>query len=121
MNRRGYLIIAILCGIMLLVIIGVGMYDLVSGTDSPPALVPSETDIQSESDADIHTDEREETSREPGRTESDTIPPIKDNPALPDVQGTPAIDVEEMTRNPNAEVVDSKIEYDTKEVDTNEE
>lgn len=31
------------------------------------------------------------------------------------------IDVEEMTRNPNAEVVDSKIEYGTKEADTNEE
>ena len=50
----------------------------------------------------------------------DTIPSIKDNPKLPDVQGKPNIDVSEMTRNPDAEVVDSKIEYGTKEADSNE-
>ena len=77
--------------------------------------------FKNESDPDTHTGERDETSQEPDETESDTIPPIKDNPTLPDVQGTPVIDVEEMTRNPNAEVVDSKIEYGTKEADTNEE
>lgn len=50
-----------------------------------------------------------------------SIPSIKDDPQLPDVQGQPSIDVSEMTRNPEAEVVDSKIEYDTKEADTDAE
>ena len=121
MNRKGYLVLAIICGITLLAVIGVGVYDLVSGTDNPPAVVPSETDTQSEPDSGTHTGGRDETSREPNETEPDTIPLIKDNPTLPDVQGKPVIDVEEMTRNPNAEVVDSKIEYGTKEADTNEE
>lgn len=121
MNRKGYLVLASICGITLLTVIGVGVYDLVSGTDNPPAVVPAETDTQAESDPDTHTGERDETSREPDETEPDTIPPIKDNPTLPDVQGKPVIDVEEMTRNPNAEVVDSKIEYGTKEANTNEE
>ncbi len=121
MNRKGYLVLAIICGITLLAVIGVGVYDLVSGTDNPPSVVPTETDTQSESAPDTHTGGRDETSREPNETEPDTIPPIKDNPTLPDVQGKPVIDVEEMTRNPNAEVVDSKIEYGTKEADTNEE
>ena len=43
------------------------------------------------------------------------IPSIKDEPKLPDVQGQPNNDVGEMTRNPEAEVVGSEIEYGTKE------
>lgn len=46
---------------------------------------------------------------------TETIPAIKDDQTIPEVQGQPNIDVGEMTRNPEAEVVDSKVEYDTKE------
>lgn len=68
-----------------------------------------------ETSDDTDTEETKENT-EP----EDTIPSIKDNPKLPDVQGKPNIDVSEMTRNPDAEVVDSKIEYGTKEADSNE-
>lgn len=60
-------------------------------------------------------------NKESGNTSGDLtdIPSIKEDPSLSDVQGQPNIDVSEMTRNPEAEVVDSKIEYDTKEPDVN--
>lgn len=83
MNRKGYMVFAIICGITLLAVIGVGVYDLVSGTDNPPAVVPSETDTQSESAPDTHTGETDETSREPDETESDTSRPSRIIPHYP--------------------------------------
>ena len=121
MNRKGYLIAAVICGITLLAAIGVGVYDFFNGSDNPPSVETQETDTGAETDSDAGTIEEGETVPEPDETEADTIPAIKEDPKLPDVQGKPVIDVEEMTRNPNAEVVDSKIEYGTKEADTHEE
>ena len=122
MNKKGYLIMAVICGLTLLTAIGAGVYDLVSGTDTPPGAVPAETETADEVDSDTtDTVWNDETVSEPDDTEADTIPAIKEDPKLPDVQGKPVIDVEEMTRNPQAEVVDSKIEYGTKEADTHEE
>ena len=121
MNRKGYLIAAVICGITLLSAVGVGVYSLISGSDNPPSVETQETDTGAETDSDAGTIEEGETVSEPDDTEEETIPAIKEDPKLPDVQGKPVIDVEEMTRNPNAEVVDSKIEYGTKEADTHEE
>ena len=121
MNKKGYLIAAVICGITLLAAIGVGVYDLVSGTDTPPVAVPAETEMAGEVDSGTDTVVNDEPVSSPDDTEAETIPAIKEDPKLPDVQGTPIIDVEEMTRNPEAEVVDSKIEYGTKEADTHEE
>ena len=53
-----------------------------------------------------------------GKTPENTVPSIKEDPELPDVQGQPSIDVGEMTKNPEAEVVGSEIEYGTKEVES---
>ena len=70
---------------------------------------------------DHETSDSTDTDETTENTEpEDTIPSIKDDPKLPDVQGKPNIDVSEMTKNPDAEVVDSKIEYGTKEDDSNE-
>lgn len=121
MNKKGYLIMAVICGLTLLAAIGAGVYDLVSDMDTPPGEVPAETETAGEVDSDTDTVWNDETVSEPDDTEADTIPAIKEDPKLPDVQGKPVIDVEEMTRNPQAEVVDSKIEYGTKEADTHEE
>ena len=122
MNKKGYLIVTVICGLTLLAAIGVGVYDFFNGTDNPPGEVPAETETVGEVDSDTtDTVWNDETVSESEDTEADTIPAIKEDPKLPDVQGKPIIDVEEMTRNPNAEVVDSKIEYGTKEADTNEE
>ena len=121
MNRKGYLIVTVICGLTLLAAIGVGVYDFFNGTDTPPAAVPTETEMAGAVDSDTDTAADDETVSESEDTEADTIPAIKEDPKLPDVQGKPVIDVEEMTRNPNAEVVDSKIEYGTKEADTHEE
>lgn len=62
-------------------------------------------------------------NKESESTESDLtdIPSIRDDPKLSDVQGKPSIDVGEMTKNPEAEVVGSKVEYGTKESGTNAE
>jgi hypothetical protein len=122
MNKKGYLIVTVICGLTLLAAIGTGVYDLFNGTDNPPGEVTAETETVSEVDSDTtDTVWNDETVSESEDTEADTIPAIKEDPKLPDVQGKPVIDVEEMTRNPNAEVVDSKIEYGTKEADTHEE
>lgn len=43
------------------------------------------------------------------------IPSIKEDPKLPDVKEQPNIDVGEITRKTEAEVVGSEIEYGTKE------
>ena len=59
------------------------------------------------------TDGNEESENTSG--DLTDIPSIKEDPSLPDVQGQPNIDVGEMTRNPEAEVVGSEIEYGTKE------
>lgn len=122
MNKKGYLIMAVICGLTLLAAVGVGVYSLIGGSDNPPGEVPAETETVGEVDSDTtDTVWNDETVSESEDTEADTIPAIKEDPKLPDVQGRPVIDVEEMTRNPNAEVVDSKIEYGTKEADTYEE
>ena len=121
MNRKGYLIAAVICGITLLAAIGVGVYDFFNGTDNPPAAVPTETEMAGAVDSDTDTAADDETVSSPDETEAETIPAIKEDPKLPDVQGKPIIDVEEMTRNAEAEVVDSKVEYGTKEADTHEE
>ena len=65
------------------------------------------------------TDGNEESENTSG--DLTDIPSIKDDPSLPDVQGQPNIDVGEMTRNPEAEVVGSEIEYGTKERGTDAE
>lgn len=121
MNRKGYLIAIAICGITLLSAVGVGVYSLISGSDNPPSVETQETDTGAETGSDTGTIEEGETVPEPDETEAETIPAIKEDPKLPDVQGKPIIDVEEMTRNPEAEVVDSKVEYGTKEADTHEE
>lgn len=121
MNRKGYLIAIAICGTTLLSAVGVGVYSLISGSDNPPSVETQETDPGAETDSDTSTIEEGETVPEPDETEAETIPAIKEDPKLPDVQGKPIIDVEEMTRNPEAEVVDSKVEYGTKEADTHEE
>lgn len=59
----------------------------------------------------------EEITLENETAAEQVIPDILEKPVLPDIQGKPTIDVEAMTRNPNAEVVDSRIEYGTKEVE----
>ena len=108
MNRKGYLIAIAICGITLLSAVGVGVYSLISGSDNPPSVETNETDTGAETDSGTGTIEEGETVSEPDDTETETIPAIKEDPKLPDVQGKPIIDVEEMTRNPEAEVVDSK-------------
>ena len=115
MNRKGYLIAIAICGITLLSAVGVGVYSLISGSDNPPSVETHETDTGAEIDSGTGTIEEGETVPEPDETEAETIPAIKEDPKLPDVQGKPIIDVEEMTRNPEAEVVGSEIEYGTKE------
>ncbi len=73
---------------------------------------------QMNTETDDHATETDETDE--GDT-TPTIPDIKDTPTIPETGDKPDIDVSEMTRNPEAEVVDSSVEYGTKEVDSNAE
>ncbi len=72
----------------------------------------------------MNTNKDDDTSEPSESDEGETtpvIPDIKDNPTTPETGDKPDIDVSEMTRNPEAEVVDSSVEYGTKEVDSNAE
>jgi hypothetical protein len=61
--------------------------------------------------------ENTDSNKESENTGGDltVIPSIKEDPKLPDVKEQPNIDVGEMTRKTEAEVVGSEIEYGTKE------
>ena len=120
-KNKANIICTVICIVITLAIVGLAVFGIVNNNHS------TEDEKQKIEDAlnerDNQNTENTDVNKESENTNGDLtdIPSIKDDPKLPDVQGQPSVDVGEMTRNPEAEVVGSEIEYGTKEDGSNAE
>lgn len=123
-KNKANIVCAVICAVITAALIGLAVFGIVKNNIEKEREKTLNEYEQVQQDNNAHYDETDNTDT-PEQTDknepSETIPGIKDDPTIPDVQGQPNIDVGEMTRNPEAEVVDSKVEYGTKEADANAE
>ena len=114
-KSKANIICTVICIIITLALVGLAIFGIVKNNIN--------NDENNQKIEDARNEEiKQNTDETDGNEESENtsgdltdIPSIKEDPSLPDVQGQPNIDVGEMTRNPEAEVVGSEIEYGTKE------
>ena len=114
-KSKANIICTVICIIITLALVGLAVFGIVKNNIN--------NDENNQKIEDARNEEiKQNTDETDGNEESENtsgdltdIPSIKEDPSLPDVQGQPNIDVGEMTRNPEAEVVGSEIEYGTKE------
>ena len=121
MNKnKSNIICAVICIAITLALVGGAIIGVVSNSNNNEA--EKHNTEENTNDDKMQTPDGTDGNKESENTSGDftDIPSLRDDPRLPDVQGEPNIDVGEMTKNPEAEVVDSKIEYGTKEADSNE-
>ena len=122
-KNKANIICTVICIIITLALVGLAVFGIVKNNIEKEREAALNEYQQAQQQTDNHeheTSDNHDTDNTTEMTEpAETIPSIKDDPQLPDVQGQPSIDVGEMTKNPEAEVVDSKIEYGTKEGGTN--
>ncbi len=116
-NKRKSPAIGIICCLMAIVVVGVLAYAFLR--ESPSGEVPAETERSTETI--VVTDPAiDETSEDESHGEVE-IPDIQD--VVIETKKDPSLnmDVTEVTLNPNPELIDSSIEYTTKEVPTDAE
>ena len=114
-KSKANIICTVICIVITLALVGLAVFGIVKNNIN--------NDENNQKIEDARNEEiKQNTDKTDGNEESENtsgdltdIPSIKEDPSLPDVQGQPNIDVGEMTRNPEAEVVGSEIEYGTKE------
>ena len=114
-KSKANIICTVICIVITLALVGLAVFGIVKNNIN--------NDENNQKIEDARNEEiKQNTDETDGNEESENtsgdltdIPSIKEDPSLPDVQGQPNIDVGEMTRNPEAEVVGSEIEYGTKE------
>ena len=114
-KSKANIICTVICIVITLALVGLAVFGIVKNNIN--------NDENNQKIEDARNEEiKQNTDETDGNEESENtsgdltdIPLIKEDPSLPDVQGQPNIDVGEMTRNPEAEVVGSEIEYGTKE------
>ena len=114
-KSKANIICTVICIVITLALVGLAVFGIVKNNIN--------NDENNQKIEDARNEEiKQNTDEADGNEESENtsgdltdIPSIKEDPSLPDVQGQPNIDVGEMTRNPEAEVVGSEIEYGTKE------
>ena len=120
-KSKANIICTVICIVITLALVGLAVFGIVKNNIN--------NDENNQKIEDARNEEiKQNTDETDGNEESENtsgdltyIPSIKEDPSLPDVQGQPNIDVGEMTRNPEAEVVGSEIEYGTKESGANAE
>lgn len=123
MKIKANIICWVICIVITLALVGLAVFGIVQNhNEREREKALNEYEQAQQENNDHHNDETNtgEPDETDEKTPDETIPGIKEDPTIPDVEGQPNIDVGEMTRNPEAEVVGSEIEYGTKEVDTNE-
>ena len=114
-KSKANIICTVICIVITLALVGLAVFGIVKNNIN--------NDENNQKIEDARNEEiKQNTDETDGNEESENtsgdltdIPSIKEDPSLPDVQGQPNIDVGEMMRNPEAEVVGSEIEYGTKE------
>ena len=117
-KNKANIICTVICIVITLALVGLAIFGIVKNNINNDEYNQKIEDARNEENKQNpnQTDEKKESVNTNG--DLTDIPSIKDDPSLPDVQGKPTIDVGEMTRNPEAEVVGSEIEYGTKESDS---
>ena len=117
-KNKANIICTVICIVITLALVGLAIFGIVKNNINNDEYNQKIEEARNEENKQNpnQTDENKESENTSG--DLTDIPSIKDDPSLPDVQGKPTIDVGEMTRNPEAEVVDSEIEYGTKESDS---
>ena len=121
-KSKANIICTVICIVVTLALVGLAVFGIVKHNieKEREATLNEYQQAQQTDNHEHETSDNHDTDNTAETTEpAETIPSIKDDPQLPDVQGQPSVDVGEMTKNPEAEVVDSKIEYGTKESGTN--
>lgn len=120
-KSKANIICTVICIVVTLALVGLAVFGIVKNNINNDENNQKIEDARNEENTQ-NTDETE-GNKESESTSGDLtdIPSIREDPKLPDVQGQPNIDVGEMTKNPEAEVVDSKVEYETKEGNTDAE
>ena len=114
-KSKANIICTVICIVVALALVGLAIFGIVkSNTNNDKNSQKIEDARNEENKQNINETDGNKESEDTSGVLTD-IPPIKKDPSLPDVQGQPNIDVGEMTRNPEAEVVGSEIEYGTKE------
>ena len=114
-KSKANIICTVICIVITLALVGLAVFGIVKNNinnDENNQKIEDARNEEIKQNTD-ETDGNEESENTSGNLTD--IPSIKEDPSLPDVQGQPNIDVGEMTRNPEAEVVGSEIEYGTKE------
>lgn len=114
-KSKANIICTVFCIVVALALVGLAVFGIVKNNinnDENNQKIEDGRNEEIKQNTD-ETDGNEESENTSG--DLTDIPSIKEDPSLPDVQGQPNIDVGEMTRNPEAEVVGSEIEYGTKE------
>lgn len=120
-KRKVNIITGIMAVVVTLALIGLVVFGIVrKNTDEK-----NNRYLEEQKQAQQQTEPDNDASKSDETTESEdsslNIPDINEIPDKPDKGNGPDIDVSEMTRNPEPEVVDSEIEYGTKESESNEE
>lgn len=121
MSKKANIICTVICVVITLALVGLVVFGIVKdniSTEDMNQKIEDALNEESKQNTNETDDNKESESTNGDLTD---IPSIKDDPTLPEVQGQPSIDVGEMTRNPEAEVVGSEIEYGTKESGANAE
>jgi hypothetical protein len=117
-KSKANIICTVSCIVITLALVGLAVFGIVKNNinnDENNQKIEDARNEENEQNT-IETDENKDNEDSSGVLTD--IPSIKNDPSLPDVHGKPNIDVGEMTRNPEAEVVRSEIEYGTKESDS---
>mgnify|MGYP000403262840 CR=1 FL=1 len=120
-KRKVKIITGIIAVVVTLALIGLVVFGIVrKNTDEKNnRYLEEQKQAQQQTEPDNDTSKSDETT---GNEDSSLdIPDINEIPDKPDKGDDPDIDVSEMTRNPEPEVVDSEVKYGTKESESNEE
>lgn len=117
-KRKNKMICAVLGIIMMLALVGFVAFGVVKNTVKNEDAKSSNEDVRYEETEQNASETDSKMERETESMAFPDIPSIKDNSPLPEEQEDPVVDVGEMTRNPEADVMGSEIEYETKEGDT---
>ena len=118
MKKKSNIICMVICIVIAVALAGLAVFGVVKNNiekDREEALNEYEQAQQENNKPQDEHNDTEKTKQTDKDETTETIPGIKDDQTIPEVQGQPNIDVSEMTRSPEAEVVDSKVEYGTKE------
>lgn len=106
MKKKTAIICMVVCLLMTAIIVGAIVLDVSRKQAERDIADPQQTEAKGS-----------ETSDVSDAGQDITVPDIKDEPAVTaKEQENPDIDVSEMTRNPEPEVIDRTIEYETKEI-----